>query len=91
MSHYLTDDEEYRDLLYGDDYRAYLMARSKSPDGYRFGRIQGKRSRGHARSAFRHVSGYLRRMIGAIADVKLRRMERELALHSSTKGAEPRF
>jgi hypothetical protein len=81
MSHYLTDDDEYRDLLYGDDYRAYLMARSKSPDGYKFGKIQGKRVRRHARSALRHVSGYLRRMVEAIADAKLRRMERELELH----------
>ena len=81
MSHYLTNDDEYRDLLYGDDYRSYLMARSKSPDGYKFGRITGRRVRVHARSALRRVNGYFRSMIEAIADAKLRRMERELELH----------
>jgi GDP-D-mannose dehydratase len=80
MSHYLTNDDEYRDLLYGDDYRSYLMARSKSPDGYKFGRIHGRRVRVHARSALRRVNGYFRSMIEAIANSKLRRMERELEL-----------
>ena len=80
MSRYLTNDDEYRDLLYGDDYRSYLMARSKSPDGCNFGRVRRKRVRVHARSALRHVSGYFRTMIEAIANAKLRRMERELEL-----------
>ena len=81
MSHYLTNDDEYRDLLYGDDYRSYLMARSKSADGYKFGRIEGKkRVRVHARGALGRVSGYFRNMIEVIADAKLRRMERELEL-----------
>ena len=80
MSHYLASDDKYRDLLYGDDYRAYLMARSQSADGYRFGRTPGKRARVRARSALRHVSGYFRTMIEAIANSKLRRMERELEL-----------
>src|ERR1035437_1985574 len=82
MSHYLTNDDEYRDLLYVDDYRSYLMARSKSPDGYKVRRIQGKkRVRVHARGALGRISGSFRSMIGAIADAKLRRMERELELH----------
>jgi hypothetical protein len=80
MSHYLTDDDEYRDLLYSDDYRAYLMARSKSAGEYRFGRTQGKRVRVHARSALGRINGYFRSMIEAIANSKLRRMERELEL-----------
>ena len=80
MSHFLTSDDKFRNLLYGDDYRAYLMARSRSADGYRFGRTQGKRARVHARSALRHVTGYFRTMIEAIANSKLRRMERELEL-----------
>jgi hypothetical protein len=80
MSHYLTNDDKFRDLLYGDDYREYLMARSQSADGYRFGRTPGKRARVRARSALRHVSGYFRTMIEAIANSKLRRMERELEL-----------
>jgi hypothetical protein len=80
MSHFQTSDDEIRDLLYGDDYRAYLMARSRSADDYRFGRTQGKRARVHARNALRHVAGYFRTMIEAIANSKLRRMERELEL-----------
>ena len=80
MSHFLTDDDEYRDLIYGDDYRAYLMARSKSADGYKFGRVQGKRFRVRARHVLGRFNGYLKGMVEAIADAKLRRMERELAL-----------
>src|ERR1019366_395102 len=80
MAHFLTSDEKYRDLMYGDDYRSYLMARSKSPGGYKFGRTQGKRVRVHARHALRRVNGFLKNMIEAIANAKLRRMERELEL-----------
>ena len=80
MSHFLTNDDEYRDLIYGDDYRSYPIARSKSPEGYKFGRIQGKHARVRARSALGRVNGYFRSMIEAIANAKLRRMERELKL-----------
>ncbi len=80
MSHFLTSDDKFRDLLYSDDYRAYLISRSQSADDYRFGRTRGKRARVHARKALRRVSGYFRTMIEAIADAKLRRMERELEL-----------
>jgi hypothetical protein len=78
MSHYLTDDDKYRDLLYGDDYRGYLMARSQSGGGYRFGRTRAKRAR--ARGALGRVNGAFKRMIEAIANAKLRRMQRELEL-----------
>jgi len=77
----MTRDHEYSDLLYGDDYRAYLVTRSQSADDYRFGRSQGKRARVRARKALRHLAGYFRTMIEAIANSKLRRMERELELH----------
>jgi hypothetical protein len=80
MSHFLTSDDKYRDLLYGDDYRDYLMARSRSADDYRFGRAQTRRARVHLRGVARHVTGYLRTAIEAIANSKLRRMERELEL-----------
>jgi hypothetical protein len=77
MAHFLTSDEKYRDLIHDDDYRSY---RGGSPGGYRFGRTQRKRVRVHARAAFRRVNGYLKNMIEAIANSKLRRMERELEL-----------
>ncbi len=80
MSHYLASDDKYRDLIYSDDYRSYLMARSKSPDRYSFGRAQGKRFGVHARSALGRINDYLKGMIEAIANSKLRRMERELEL-----------
>ena len=80
MAHFLTGDEKYRDLLHDDDYRSYLGDRSDPPGGYRFGRMRGKRVRAHVRSALRRVNGYLKNMIEAIANAKLRRMERELEL-----------
>jgi hypothetical protein len=80
MSHFLTSDDKFRDLLYSDDYRAYLITRSQSADDDRFGRTRRKRARVHARKALKRVTGYFRTMIEAIADAKLRRMERELEL-----------
>jgi hypothetical protein len=47
---------------------------------YRFGRTDGKRVRVDAGRALRRVNGYFRNMIEAIANSKLRRMERELEL-----------
>lgn len=80
MSHYLTDDDKYRDLLYGDDYRAYLMARSQPAGGYRFGRTQARRTSVRVRGTLGRVNGTFKRMIEAIANAKLRRMQRELEL-----------
>ena len=79
MAHFLTGDDKYRDLIYDDDYRSYLVNRADSP-GYRFGRTNEKRVRGRARTALSRVNSYLKNMIEAIADAKLRRMERELEL-----------
>jgi hypothetical protein len=78
MAHFLTSDEEYRDLIHDDDYRSYLGNQGDSAGGYRFGRMRGKRVRAHARAALRRVNGYLKNMIEAIANSKVRRMEREL-------------
>ena len=78
MAHYLTSDDEYRDLIYDRDNN--LVGRNVAPVDYRFGRLQAKPARGHARSTLRRVSGYLKTMIEAIANAKLRRMERELEL-----------
>jgi hypothetical protein len=76
MAHFLTD-EKYRDLIYDDDYRSFLMAQRDAPGGYRFGRTQAKRVR---RSALRRLNGCFKSMIEAIANSKLRRMQRELEL-----------
>jgi hypothetical protein len=81
MAHFLTGDEKYRNLIYDDDYRSYLVARAQAPGGYRFGRIKGKRARVEARSALRRFNGYFKSVVEAIANSKLRRMERELELH----------
>jgi hypothetical protein len=80
MAHFLTSDDKYRDLIHDDDYRSYLIDRSDAAIGYRFGRTHGKRFRARARTALSRVNGYLKNMIEAIANAKLRRMERELEL-----------
>jgi len=80
MAHFLTGDDKYRDLTYDDDYRSYLITRRDSPGDYRFGRTHGKRVRVHLRTALRRVAGYLKKMNEAIANSKVRRMERELEL-----------
>jgi hypothetical protein len=78
MTDFLTE-EKYRDLICDDEHRSYV-ARSAALGSSRFGRTQGKRVRVHTRAALRRVNGYFRNMIEAIANAKLRRMERELEL-----------
>jgi hypothetical protein len=80
MAHYLTSDDKYRDLMHDDDPRSYLFDRDEAPIGYRFGSMQRRRTRVHARRALRRVSGYFKNLIEAVAKAKLRRMERELEL-----------
>jgi hypothetical protein len=64
-------DEGCRDLVHEDHDRWYA-------GGYRFGRMYGKHARG--RAAFSWVNGYLKNLIEAIANAKVRRMQRELEL-----------
>ena len=80
MNHFLTSDDGYRGLIYDDDDRCYLAGPSHCSGGYRFGRAPGNRVRRRAGAALRRVNGYLKNMIEAIANAKLRRMERELEL-----------
>jgi hypothetical protein len=80
MAHLITNDDKYADFIRDDAYRSYLITRTDSPVDYRFGTTQRKRVRVHARSALRRVKGYFRNIIEAIANSKLRRMERELQL-----------
>jgi hypothetical protein len=81
MHHFLTSDNEYRDLIYDDDDRSHRIDQRSSPGDYRFGRTHRKHVWAHARAASSRVSGYLKRTIEAITNSKLRRMERELELH----------
>jgi hypothetical protein len=80
MAHLTAGDNKYPDLTYDDDYRSYLITRRDSQVDYRFGSTHGKRVRVRARSAFRRAKGFLKHMIEAIANSKMRRMERELEL-----------
>ncbi len=66
MAYLLASDGGYRNLR-------------NSQSGYRFGRTQAKRSR--ARAVLSRVNGYWKDAIEAIANSKIRRMERELELH----------
>jgi hypothetical protein len=79
MAH-LSGNDKFPDLGYDDDYRFYLITRRDASGDYRFARTQGKRVRVHARGALRRVNGYLKNMIEAIANSKMRRMEREFEL-----------
>jgi hypothetical protein len=68
MTYLLGRDEKHRDLIYGDDYRAYLITRNDSAGDYRFGRSYGKRDLVRVRSALRRVNGFFKNLIAAIAD-----------------------
>jgi hypothetical protein len=80
MAHFLTSDDKYRDLIYGGDPGSDRFDTGKSsgssPGDYRFGRAQRKTARG----SLSRVNGTFRRMVEAIVNSKLRRMERELEL-----------
>jgi hypothetical protein len=41
MACFLTGDEKYRDLIYDDDFRSYLVSENNSLGDYRFGRTHG--------------------------------------------------
>ena len=75
MARFLVNDECYRCLVYEND-RPSPRAEFHSPGGYRFGPARGKSARGN----LRRIQGTFRRVIEAIVDSKLRRMERELEL-----------
>ena len=78
MTHFIAGDDKYRELIYDDGCRSGPVTRRDSPSGYRFGRTSVSRVR--ARTALSRVNGYLKNMIEAIANAKVRRMERELEL-----------
>ena len=80
MAHLLTGEDKFRDVTCDDDYRSYLISRRDSSGDYRFARLQAKRDRIRIRRALRRVNGFLKNMIEAIANSKVRRMQRELEL-----------
>jgi hypothetical protein len=75
MAHYLTSGDKYRGPSHGD-------GDESRRSGYRFGRDakQGNVKCGAGRSALSRVNGYFKTLIYAIADAKVRRMQRELEL-----------
>jgi hypothetical protein len=56
------------------------MAQLITSNDYRFGRNQDKRISVRTRGALGRINGFLKNMIEAIADSKMRRIERELEL-----------
>ena len=76
MAHFLISDHRYRDLIYDDDRRSHRSDRGDALGDYRFARTRGK----HVHGRLSRVGGTFRRMVEAIANSKLRRMERELEL-----------
>jgi hypothetical protein len=79
MAHLLTGDDKFRDLGCDDGHRSYPDNRQDSLGDYRFARRHAKRG-DRMRSASQRVNGYLKTAIEAIADSKMRRMRRDLAL-----------
>ena len=77
MSRLLTGQEEFHGSISDDSYRSNLTTRHLTVNDYRFGRSRVKRSRRTSR-ALRRVNGWLKTLIEAIGNSKLRRIEREL-------------
>jgi hypothetical protein len=75
MAHFLVSDERYRRMIYEDNPQSSQAERPLRA-GYRFGRVPCK----PAHRAPRRIQDSFRRVIEAIVDSKLRRMERELEL-----------
>jgi len=75
MAHFLVSDERYRRMIYEDNPQS-SHAELPLRTGYRFGRVPRKPAHG----APRRIQDSFRRVIEAIVDSKLRRMERELEL-----------
>ena len=70
MAHHLVGMDKSSDLPSGNDGTSHQS-------GYRFGRGV---KRDHGRSVLSRVNGYLKGLIEAIGDAKVRRMRREVEL-----------
>jgi hypothetical protein len=82
MSRLVTGQEEFHGSLHDDSYRLNLTTGQHTASDYRFGRSRVKRSR-RMRKALRRVNGWLKTLIEAIGDSKIRRIERELELRGT--------
>jgi hypothetical protein len=80
MARFLVNDDRYRELIYDGGHRsdpfAHPFEGDQSAGNYRFARVQDKTTLG----PLNRVNGTFSRVIEAIVDSKLRRMERELEL-----------
>jgi hypothetical protein len=76
MARFLVNDDRYRELIYDGGHRSHPFEGDQSVGNYRFARVQGKTALG----PLNRVNGTFSRVIAAIVDSKLRRMERELEL-----------
>ena len=76
MAHFLVSDDRYRELIYDGERRSHRGDRGETPGDYRFARAHGRPAHG----PLGRVNGTFRRVVEAIANSKLRRMERELEL-----------
>ena len=79
MSRLITGQEEFHNWSSDAGYRSNLTIRQHTANDYRFGRSRVKPSR-RMRRALRRVDGWLKTLIEAIGNSKLRRIERELEL-----------
>jgi len=80
VNHSLASDDKYRDSIHDEDDWSHRINNRNSPGDYRFGRTHRKPAWGSARATLNRFNGCLKNMIEAIADSKLRRMQRELEL-----------
>lgn len=82
MATYYSGEENCGDFD-GEDYRVYPVSRNQAPIVHHADHLQFMRIGGHARAVVNRIDGFLHRMIEALAAAKMRRLQRELALHGA--------
>lgn len=91
MAFFFSGDEHFRGLSGDEAYRAYLITRGPQAAAVHSGRTEMMRLAVHARRAAGHIDAFalkavkgidrlLHRAISALAESKIRRIQRELAL-----------
>lgn len=79
MAFVFSKRREYSD----QDYRSYLITRNQAPIVHQSCEMQLKRMGVHARTATNRFDGFLHHMIEALANAKMRRLQRQLALRGA--------